>query len=273
MASEQIVKLDWSNGKAEASLEHIFTRVSANANSAIQWYDRSKKSKKFWAQNIRVNSILLGSVAALLPTISDMISFKGKALPGGWTTICLGIAGALLLLDKFFGYSSAWMRYTVAKLQLEQILQEFQMDWENERASWQGVHPTKEQINQMLARSKAFTSQINTIVREETSIWVQEFQSTIKYLDEAIKAKPAVTEPGALNIIISNEDVAKEGWELTIDNGEPEKFKGFSAGKRNLIPGRHEIVIKAKVQGHEYQAGKVILVPAGGICEEKLTLV
>ncbi len=60
-------------------------------------------------------------------------------------------------------------------------------------------------------RCKTFTSQISTIVREETNVWVQEFQNTIKTLDESIKAQPAVVEPGALNLTITNAD---QGLEL-----------------------------------------------------------
>ncbi len=266
--------MEWSPDKAEESLQSIFENAITLAKKTIDWYKDSKKGKKWWAQTIRVTSIVLGATAALLPTIGDMIgNTKGTpGIPGGWTTICLGTAGALLLFDKYFGFSSAWMRYIIAEMQLQQIVQEFQMDWENERASWQGLPPTMSQVNEMLARCKAFTSQVGTIVREETNMWVQEFQNTIKSLDETIKAKPAVTEPGALNLTITNEDVAKEGWELTIDNSSAETLKGFSVGKRNLIPGRHEVVVKATIDGKEMQAGKVILVPAGGICEEKMTL-
>ena len=267
------ITLDWSEGNAGQSLETLFENAKKEAAGLIGWYNDSKKSKKWWAQTIRVMAILLGAVAAILPTLGDILTRSGMVvIAGGWTTIVLGVAGALLILDRFFGFSSAWMRFVLAEMQLRQILQEFELDWQNEKASWQGNEPTKDQVNQMLARCKAFTSQINTIVREETNVWVQEFQSTIKYLDETIKAKPAVTEPGALNLTITNEDVAKEGWELIIDNGDAEKFKGYTAGKRNMIPGRHEVVVKSKIQGKEVQAGKVILVPAGGICEEKLTL-
>lgn len=265
--------LDWSNGKAEESLAIIYIKAIVLATDAIQWYSKSKLSKKKWARTIRVTTIMLGSLAALLPTIGDMVQKNGVSqIPSGWTTICLGVAGALLLFDRFFGFSSAWMRYINAEMQLQQVKQEFEMDWENQRASWQGTQPTKDQVNQMLARCKAFISQVNTIVREETNVWVQEFQNTIKYLDDTIKAKPAVAEPGALNLTITNQDVAKEGWELTIDNGDAEKCKGYTSGKRNLTPGKHELWVTASINGSKLQAGTVILVPAGGICEEKLTL-
>ncbi len=266
--------MDWSSNKAEESLQIVFDKTIIVGYQAINWYSTSKKSKKWWAQTIRVCSILLGALAAILPTIGDMIGKNGSTgIPGGFTTICLGGAGTLLLFDKYFGFSSAWMRYISAELQLRQIMQEFELDWENERASWQGNTPSIDQVNQMLARCKAFTSQISTIIRDETNVWVQEFQNTIKTLDESIKARPAVTDSGALNLTITNEDVAKEGWEIIIDNGNAERIKGYTAGKRNLIPGKHEVMLKANIGGRDLQAGKVILIPAGGICEEKMTLV
>ena len=266
--------LDWKAEKVNDSLNVIYYQSTKIADNAIQWYSRSSSSKKKGARTIRVLSIILGTLAAILPTIGELlpsfgINFEIKA---GWTVVLLGVAGVLLLLDRFFGFTSGWMRYIVAELQLKQIKQEFELDWEAERAGWEGNTPTKDQVVQMLARCKAFVSQINTIVRQETDVWVQEFQSTIKYLDESIKAKSASTEPGALNLTVTNGDLATEGWNLTIDNGTSEKFQGRTIGKRNLMPGRHEVNIKANINGKTLQAGKVVSVPAGGTCEETLTL-
>lgn len=273
MPEQPLLRLDWSNENSEKSLEIVYTKAILINRGAVEWYSKAKRSKKHWAQNIRIASIVIGAAAALLPTIGEMLQKNGKYFSSGWTTILLGVVGTLLLLDRFFGFSSAWMRYIVAELQLNQILQEFELDWENERSNWQGNIPTKDQINQMLAKVKALTSQINIIIRDETNVWVQEFQNNIKNLDESLKTKPALQEPGAINITITNEEVAKKGWELIIDNGNPEVFKGYTAGKRNITPGRHEITVRAKINGDDLQAGKVISVPPGNICEEKLTLI
>lgn len=267
------LELDWTPAHSETSLNEVFHYSTSLADQSIEWYVSAKKAKQKGARRIRIASIVLGALAALFPTIVELTAKDGQYRIGaGWATVILGIAGALLLLDRFFGYSSAWMRYIVAELQLRQINQEFQMDWETERAGWQGSSPSKEQITQMLARSKAFISQVNTIIREETNVWVQEFQNTIKYLDESIKAKPAVTEPGALNLMITNPDVASGGWKLSINGGKEELYTGSTAGKRNIFPGKHLIKVTAKVKDKVVEVEKVVTVPVGGICEEKITL-
>ena len=205
--------------------------------------------------------------------LGELFPRNGESvIRAGWTAILLGIVGALLLLDRFFGFSSGWMRYISTELQLRQIAQEFQMDWEAEKAAWQGNAPSKDQILQMMARCKAFVPQVNNIVREETRIWIQEFESAIRQIDESAKAKTAITEPGALNLIVTNGDATTNGWTLSVDNGTPEMYQGKTAGKRNLIPGRHEIKIEGDIGGNVVKAEKVFTVPAGGICEETLTL-
>lgn len=266
--------LEWEPAQAEASLRKVFELVTALGEDTIHWYIRAKNMKRFWARGIRLLSILFGTTAALLPTLGEIFAGeKGKSsIPAGWTAIMLGTVGALLLLDRLFGFSTGWMRYISTELQIRQIAQELQIDWEAERASWQGKPPDKDQILQTMARFKTFTVQINNIVREETSAWVQEFETAIRQLDEAAKARTAATEPGALNLVVSNGDEAADGWALSIDNGTPEQYRGKTAGKRSLLPGRHEIKIVATINGKTVEAEKVATVPAGGTCEEVLTL-
>ena len=146
------------------------------------------------------------------------------------------------------------------------------MEWETQRSSWKGEPPGEEQVQEMMARCKTFLSQVNTIVRDETSAWMQEFQSALSQIDEAAKARPAITEPGALNLTVTNGEAAKQGWTLILDDGKPETYRGRTAGRRNLMPGLHRIAVAAKVDGQDMQAEKVAQVPAGGTCEETLTL-
>ena len=83
--------MDWNPNKVEESLQTVFEKATTVGQGAINWYATSKKSKKWWAQTIRISSIVLGAIAALLPTIGDMLSKDGMpGIPGGWTTICLG---------------------------------------------------------------------------------------------------------------------------------------------------------------------------------------
>ncbi len=264
------LKFNWSSEHAEESLKEVYKFSTNLANDTVNWYIAAKKKKKNGARLIRVSSIILASFAAILPTLSELLVNKNGTIiiRPGWTTIALAVAGSLLLLDRFFGYSSAWIRYIVAELQVKQINEEFQMDWENERAGWQGNPPTREQIIQMLARCKTFVSKVNTIVIDETNAWVQEFQNSIKYIDDSLKTGTKQPEPGALNVTITNGDAVKDGWKLKIDNGDSETYSGKTAAKKNLTPGNHLIKIEAMIDDKSKQIEKVINIPPGNTCNE-----
>ena len=141
------LKFDWGSEHSEQSLNSVYLYSTKLASDAIDWYIYAKKKKKKGARIIRVLSIILAALAAILPTLSELFQQKDGTplIRAGWTTVALGVAGALLLLDRFFGFSSAWIRYIVAELQIKQLNEEFQMDWETERAGWQGNSPTREQ--------------------------------------------------------------------------------------------------------------------------------
>jgi hypothetical protein len=266
------LKFDWNREHSEQSLNSVYIYSTKLAQDSISWYIYAKRKKKKGARIIRILSIILAALAAILPTLSELFQKNGTTLiRAGWTTVALGVAGSLLLLDRFFGFSSAWIRYIVAELQIKQINEEFQMDWETERAAWQGNPPTREQIIQMLARCKTFVSQVNNIVRDETNAWVQEFQNSVKYIDDTLKAGVKQPESGALNIGITNGDIVKNGWKLRIDNGDEEVYMGKTAAKKNLTPGNHLIKIEALINEKTVQLEKVVIIPSGGLCTETFT--
>jgi hypothetical protein len=280
---------DWSDGAVLKSLVH--QHVLQQVNDAIDWYRDAKRFKKLFARCTRFLIIIGGAVAAALPTISE-IWYAGsnppRSIPAGWSAIILGGGAALLLLDKFLGFSSGWVRFTSAQLKLRELVNEFNLTWESERASLRGKEPNEEKLAQMLARCKSFLMQADAIVRDETQGWVQEFQETLKMLDETQTKRTAASEPGALNLTVMNGDRSiirdnghsTEGWLLSIDDMDSKIYTGTSAGVPSLLPGRHKVRVAGslteEVGGQPVQravqAEKVVTVPTGGICEETLEL-
>jgi hypothetical protein len=96
-------------------------------------------------------------------------------------------------IDHFFGFSSGWMRFITTEHQIRQILHEFQLEYDIERATWQGRPPTLEQVQSVLQRCKSFLIQVDEIIRQETEQWVTEFQSALKRIDEAAMAKAVLS--------------------------------------------------------------------------------
>lgn len=273
----------WDKESSEESLDAVYTLVMEQTGQSIDWYSKAKRVKRLCARGIRIYAILGGAAAAALPTIADMYpasfnQYNVKA--GGASAIILGSIAALVLLDRFFGFSSGWVRFCRTQLHLRQIAQEFQLDWEAERASLQGQPPEPQQVSKMLARCKAFAIQVNSIVREETDVWIQEFQEALRMLDDSSKPKAAGSEPGALNLSVAGGDQSEvlkggksvQGWLLSVDDGPEELHEGTQAAVGSLLPGRRVIKVKGKVGDQSVKDEKVINVPAGGICSETMKL-
>jgi hypothetical protein len=278
----------WDEAGSAASLDAVYAHVMEQTNKSIDWYLKAKRVKKLFARGIRIYAILGGALAAALPTIADMdlgllskFGLSGINIkPGGASALILGTIAALLLLDRFFGFSSGWVRFCRTQLQLRQIAQEFQLDWEAERAALRGQPPELQQVSKMLARCKAFAIQVNTIVREETDIWIQEFQEALRVLDDVSKPKAAGSEPGALNLTVAGSDQSKvlkgnktvQGWWLSVDDGPEEHHEGAQAALSSLLPGRRIIKIWGNIGDQLVKDERVINVPAGGICAEAMKL-
>lgn len=273
LAHHELEGLSWEPGKVLGSLDAVFQHVTEVAKNAITWYWQSKRRKKRGAVLLRLGAILGTSVAGILPMLTQISATGGKAgIPPAWASVSLGIAAALVGLDRFFGFSSGWTRYIAAEMRLRQILEEFQMDWEAQKAIWKGAAPTDDQAQGMLGRAKAFVVQVDAIVQEETKAWIAEFQTTLSQLDEAVKAKVAVTELGGLNVSVANGDQCENGWDLSIDSGSSRGYAGKTAALRDLVPGVHTLRAAGAIGGKPKQAEAVVSVPAGGVGSAELTL-
>ena len=180
-------ELSWKHGKIQSSLHVIFHHASKNAAGAIDWYEGKIGTKKAWARSLRVSTIIFVTIAGIIPILAQIFTVIAPA----WASVALAIAAALVMLDRFFGFSSAWMRYISAKLQLSQILKEFRIDWEVERASWEGREPDGDQVKVMLCKARSFITQVDEIVRKETDEWLKQFQSILKQIDKGAKEKPS----------------------------------------------------------------------------------
>ncbi|MBS0299500.1 MAG: SLATT domain-containing protein [Proteobacteria bacterium] len=183
--------LDWSPEHRRESIHAVYQRAEKHALDAIEWYLLSKRQKKFWAQQLRLGTIGLTALAGLLPIVSEIFQ---SSLSPAWASVALGSAGVVLAVDKFCGYSSAWMRFIAAEHQIRQSLHEFQMDYELEQAGWDNAQPSVEQTQKILNRCKAFLYQVDAIIRQETDQWLAEFQDALKQIDNGAKARTAAQD-------------------------------------------------------------------------------
>jgi hypothetical protein len=266
-------KLSWEKGKIVDSLESLFERITGDAEAAINWYIHAKRPKKNAARTLRAGSILAGTIAGLIPVLAQIFTNNGQPrFQPAWASVALGIAAALVLLDRFFGFSSAWMRYVATELTIQQLNKEFHLDWDADKAVWLGVEPTPEQLRGTLTRFRSFVTQVNAIIKQETDAWIQEFQTTLKQIDDAAKAKSTAAELGAINITLANGDACENGWILTIDEGSATAQRGKTAAVHDLVPGVHKLKANGTIAGTAKQAEAAVTVGAGAPASVQLTL-
>ncbi len=269
----RIDPLTWDAGGQEEALGKLFAGLTKKAHETITWYQQSRQPKKRGAICLRVGAILLGAAAGFLPLVAQLLSGDGKPVfAPAWATVAVGLAATLLVLDRFFGCTSAWIRYIKAELAIQHLLEQFQLDWQAELATAVDTQTARRRPQKLLERAKTFLGQVNQVVQEETNAWIEEFRSTLKQIDELVKAEEAASAPAGLNIEVTNGADCDAGWTVAIDDGAERPCSGKTAGLRGVTPGIHAVHVAGTIEGVRRQAEVTTAVPAGGVATVQVTL-
>ncbi len=181
----------WDVEHLEESLQKLYLFTMSKGQESIDWYGVRSRPKKQWAQILRVVAILATSMGGIVPILSQIPTWATENMNPAWASVAIAVAATSLGLDRFFGFSSAWMRFITSKLKLEARQQMFQFEWLETRASWQGNPPTHEQARAMVKRCAQFAAEVSGIVEDETLQWVSEFRNALTGLDTGARTQPA----------------------------------------------------------------------------------
>lgn len=184
-------QFDWSDGQRAGSLRAVYEEILGKFDNSIAWYQGKRGRNRKLAWILRVSAMVVGAVAAALPTLSEMTRTPdGWWLHPGMATILGILAGVLLWLDKFIGASSAWARFTMAETALKELCNELALAFTVETGSWANVKdPSLEQTQHALALLQGFLERADKIILDETNQWKAEFQSALQQTEELAKAK------------------------------------------------------------------------------------
>lgn len=105
-------------------------------------------------------------------------------------TLFLVLASGLVAIDKFWGFSSGWLRYLKTRQLLENRIEAFHLDW---AATWPGKDAPKgpADTKALLRLARTFLDDINMIVGEETNAWIQEFNASLQTLEDQVEKRRA----------------------------------------------------------------------------------
>jgi hypothetical protein len=176
---------EWDGGNTKAPLETLLKYVEDHAQESIDWYWKSKKLKSVLARWILFAVVVLISATAVGPIVGQIFAPLHALTNGLWATFLVGVAAALLALDKTFDLSSGWKRYVMAATNIKKALEEFRMDWVSMLAKT-GPEPTPQQVEALIARAKQFHVTVEGYKLQETKEWVAEFQSNFSRVEKEV---------------------------------------------------------------------------------------
>lgn len=246
---------DWDSSDPVKSLDQLYKWAVRNAEGQIDWYVRKKRPKRIWSLSIRAMAIILAGLGALCPLLDATGLFQDKyaiAL-GEWGYVLLAIAAGVVGFDRYFGFSTGWMRYIVTQEALEKALKEFRFDWVvitgGQLTGSTSTAPTLN-VPICIQKAKDFTAQVESLVRQETDAWVQEFQANITQLEKILKMESETRKPGSIKVIVSN---ARDFDQVSIRLNDVEISRPLSGDTERILPaippGRYEVTAVGSKKG------------------------
>ncbi|HET6252954.1 MAG TPA: SLATT domain-containing protein [Puia sp.] len=279
-----------------ALLTEKYNAVIIHATQQAAWY-KSKKWKKIGSKAIRLSSIVLIGMGGLFPIIKEI---RGVEV-GNWGYITIGIAGTLLFIDRFFGLSSGWIRYTLTQMEIYRQIREFEQRWlimilkatqnpalppQDPPPPGQPTTPTppppptppavpagisSDKVIELITMIKDFSNQIDEIVKQETNTWATEFQTNLADLQKIADKNLEELRPVSLQLVVKNADNYTT-LSLHIDGVfRKEVTKGESLID-NLSKGPHAITITGEKAGTTLSTTKVVNLEAGKMGSVEITM-
>lgn len=180
---------DWTDAGRKDALKSMTDFAVCEAESAADWYLEKKRSKQFWARSLRLAAILFTGASGLMPLLAEIFSEPGQeTFSPAWASVMLVFAGLCIGLDRFFGFSTAWVRYITSAMVINEKINDFRFALEMQRlkASEGGIDA--DEAAEILEKAQLFMADVQAVVRQETDSWAKEFSSVISELDKNAKA-------------------------------------------------------------------------------------
>lgn len=262
---------DWT--KPNETLELIKTSILASMKIEENWYIEHRRWHSIFSRTIRVVSILLFAFGILWPILSANFSIESKPrVDIGYLSLAVG--GLLLLLDKYLGISSGYVRFYIAELDIKKNTQEFIENWNVESAK-AATPLTIENILNLLNTIKVFRQSVFTTIQVETGAWATEFQTQTGELYELFKQKQSEYKSDSGNISVTLENYAGYSEiEIILDDKLIQRLKDGATSTifRNVSNSPHVILIRAKKEGNIVSFSKNTDVTAERTAEVVFTL-
>jgi hypothetical protein len=255
----------WDPANCRESLDALHATTLRQGEAAIGWYRDNIRSKRAGSRVLRSIAIVLASIGALLPLVVAGVSRFAQSdsslklmIDAQWGYIAFATAAACVAADKFYGFSTGWIRYMKTQLVLESALSDLRYDWIALVARLAGQQPSADQIQLMLQRLKDFVAFVRGQVEQETDAWVLEFQSNLSDLASTVKSRAESGKPGSLQLTVSNARDFEGGIKAFLDHTDERTVKGSQCLFPAIPPGVHEVLVRGTKGETAFEAATVV---------------
>ncbi|MEO3798110.1 SLATT domain-containing protein [Nonomuraea sp. B10E15] len=104
----------------------LFRHAERNSLTAIDWYLWKKTIKSRWSRGLRATAIVLAVCGGVVPLVH---AADNRLIAPEWGYVLLALSAGCVLLDRYFGFTTSWMRYMRAQARLHRALLLAQADW------------------------------------------------------------------------------------------------------------------------------------------------
>ncbi|MGN9906656.1 SLATT domain-containing protein [Phytohabitans sp. LJ34] len=181
--------LTWAPGALRADLAALRAWAEGVANEAVGWYLAEKRYKARWSRRLRALAIILATLGGAVPVVA--LASRHPEY-GNWGYLLLALAAGSVAYDRFFGYSSAWLRYVATATLIQADLTDFRVGWAAEMAAIGDREPTAEEVRALIGRAREFVGRVNEAVRVETDAWRSEFDNRMGELEVGVQGRPTM---------------------------------------------------------------------------------
>ena len=276
---------DWS-GDVTTHLENLRVYAERKIHEELSWYYRKKRGRSDTSQAIRFSALIFSGLGGLVPLL---ISVFGSRPQWDWLDtfeavrfgqlgyLFLAIAAGLFLLDKYFGYSTGWMRYIVAMQAIEKAREAFRLDWTALSRTLSAATPgstarPEDVVERMIQRVRSVILEVKEHSEKETQAWILEFQTNLSQFEKDLKAQLEASRPGGIDVEVTDGAGADTPVELLLDGMVADRFTGNAGSIGYVAPGLHRVTARAQKANRDYVASALVTVGGGQICKVKLTL-
>lgn len=238
--STVLSELSWDESDEKASIKKLYAFTDELALENIGWYGNHAVGNRRAALVLRSLAIFFGGTGAIVQ-ILGMVG-NGTVDPSSLTNsyALFALAGVCVMIDRWLGVSSAWMRYTLTKATLERDLTEFRMAWPIEAAKLNSGGPIESA--QQFLRDAAV--RIQEEVREESEIWSKEYQSALAEIGKAVKVQAEATKSAAIIVEVDRKSAITGPLTLALDHRDVCELSGDKHLIQPVSPGPHFVAVR-----------------------------